>query len=171
MSQHTQNAAAPEEKQSGFVLTGRHVIFTTLGIFTVVGGVNAFMVTKAVTTFRGEDIKKSFRQGLAYNETLNRRAQQRASGWTANLTTMDDNTIQLAIIDSGEIPVRGLTITGLVKHPTDTGFDIALAFTPLENGSYSAHIETEKRGKRWLVTKAIGDGGFVFETRNEIWLK
>ncbi len=158
-------------RKSDWVLTGRHVIFICIGIFTVVGGVNAYMVMQSVKTFRGEDVKGSYRQGLAYNETLDKRTAQRASGWEADISIANDNTLTLSIVDSGNIAVRGLTVTGLLKHPIDTDFDLPVTFANQSDGTYIANVDSTMAGKRWLITKAVTTDGFIFETRNEIWLK
>ena len=79
--------------------------------------------------------------------------------------------ITMTILDTGDIPVRGLSITGLLKHPTETDLDTPLVFTSQADGSYVAALETSVIGKRFLTTKAATTDGFVFETKNELWLK
>ena len=106
-------------------LTGKHVLLIVIAIFGVVFAVNGFMVMQAVKTFRGEDTKQSYRQGLAYNETLDMRAQQKALGWRAKID-LNARIISLAIEDKSGMPVRGLTVTGLLKHPTKPSERIAL---------------------------------------------
>ena len=156
--------------KSEFRLTGRHIVMTLIVFFGIIFSVNGLFLYKSISSFPGEDIKQSYRQGLAYNETLATRAQQRASGWRADLA-IDGAVITMTILDTGDIPVRGLSITGLLKHPTETDLDTPLVFTPQANGSYVAELETSVIGKRFLTTKAVTTDGFTFETKNELWLK
>ena len=64
-------------------LTGRGVLFWLALFFGVVILTNAIFVTAAVKTFRGEDEQKPYLQGIAYNQTLARRAEQVELGWRA----------------------------------------------------------------------------------------
>ncbi len=156
--------------KSEFTLTGRHIVMTLIVFFGIIFSVNGLFLYKSISSFPGEDIKQSYRQGLAYNETLESRAAQRASGWRADLA-IDGLVITMTILDTGDIPVRGLSITGLLKHPTETDLDTPLVFTSQADGSYVAALETSVIGKRFLTTKAATTDGFVFETKNELWLK
>jgi len=153
-----------------FRLTGKHIIVTLLVFFGVIFSVNGLFLYKSITSFPGEDIKQSYRQGLAFNETLENRASQRASGWEADLA-IDGADITLSILDTGGIPVRGLSIVGLLKHPTETDLDVPLTFNAQADGSYVAVLGVSVIGKRFLTTKAQTTDGFVFETKNELWLK
>ncbi|MEE9273228.1 MAG: FixH family protein [Robiginitomaculum sp.] len=151
-------------------LTGKHVLLIIIAIFGVVFAVNGYMVIQSVKTFRGEDTKQSYRQGLAYNGTLEHRAQQKATGWSADIDLGQARTVSLTIIDENGTPVRGLTMTGLLKHPAETDLDIVLTFTQNAQGHYIASLPDDYTltGKRYLMTKAVRFDGLVFETKNEI---
>jgi nitrogen fixation protein FixH len=150
-------------------MTGRHVFFIVAGFFLVVIAVNAVMITQAIRTFRGEDIKQSYRQGLEYNDTLAKRASQKQSGWVAEIFLDDNHKLTLTLKDASGSIIRGLDVSGIVKHPIETDLDLPVQFKQNEHGEYIAQINGS--GKRWLETKAVDSNGFVFETRNEIWLK
>ena len=57
-------------------LTGRGVLLILAGFFGVIILTNAIFITAAVRTFRGEDEAKPYLQGVEYNRTLVRRAEQ-----------------------------------------------------------------------------------------------
>jgi len=158
------------KNKSKFTLNGRHIVVTLLVFFGVIFAVNGLFLYKSISSFPGEDIKQSYRQGLAYNETLESRAAQRASGWKAGLD-INGEIIKLSIKDTGGVPVRGLSVTGQLKHPTQTELDTPLTFLAQSDGSYWANLDSNVKGKRILNTKAATTDGFVFETKNELWLK
>lgn len=161
---------------SGWTFTGWHMLFMIVGFFGIIVAVNVFMVVRAVQTFPGEDIKQSYRQGLEYNQTLDKRAVQRAREWHADISVLPDHSIVLKLTDKSGLPVRGLTVTGLLKHPGETDLDTVLSFTlDAQSGHYTTQVADGITGKRWLVTKAVYAGAEAqtpaFETRNELWLK
>ncbi len=170
-------SSAINKKVKSKEFTGRHMLVLMVTFFGVILAVNIYMMFEAVTTFRGEDIKQSYRQGLDYNQTLEKRSIQNSRGWSADIIINQDHTLVLHIIDQNDFVIRGLEIEGVLKHPVETDLDIPLIFKADANtGSYIATLPTDIKGKRWMKTKASyansGDGeDVVFETKNEIWLK
>src|SRR5579872_6722158 len=67
-------------------LTGRHVLIWFVAFFGVIFATNAYFITVAVQSFRGEDEAKPYLQGIEYNDTLMRRARQRMLGWNASIS-------------------------------------------------------------------------------------
>ena len=67
-------------------LTGRGVLIWLIGFFGVIIAMNAYFVTVSSRTFRGEDEQKPYLQGVEYNQTLARHAEQSALRWTAVVT-------------------------------------------------------------------------------------
>lgn len=123
-------------------LTGRHVLLMLLAFFGVMLAVNAYFTVAAVKTFRGEDVKRSYRQGLDYNQTLQQRAQQSELGWevAANTNVLADGTVDI-ILDFKNIDNRGigsLVITGQLSHRVDSRFDQNITFQPIGGGRYKA---------------------------------
>ena len=153
------------------------MLMLMVAFFGVIVAVNIFMMYKAVTTFRGEDVKQSYRQGLDYNATLKNRLQQFSRGWSADIRITANHNLVLRIADANGLAVRGLAIKGILKHPVDTDLDTVLVFRPdAKLGGYTAALPTEIKGKRWVYTTAVyansdQGGDAIFETKNEIWLK
>lgn len=159
-------ASRNSEKQ----LTGKNVLWIVIAFFAVIVASNAFMITKSVTSFRGEDTKKSYLQGLHYNDTLAQRAAQEASGWAAELDH-SNTQVKLRITNGLRQPVSSLKLHGKLRHPTDTSKDIILEFTQRGDGRYIAPLPHSTLGHRILVTSAETNKGFNFETRNTLWLQ
>ena len=107
-----------------------------VGFFGIIFATNAYFITAAVKTFRGEDEQKPYLQGVEYNHTLARRAEQAKLGWKA--------TIGAHRLPSGEVrvdrhaahsrdgaPETGAALTGELRHPADENRDRALHFTEI----------------------------------------
>lgn len=176
------SAIISENARKRFTFTGWHMLFLMVAFFGTIITVNMVLVFKAVGSYPGVDTQQSYRQGLAYNETLNARVRQKTLEWSADITVTPAQKIILNITDKNTMPVRGLTVTGILKHPTDTNQDKDLVFMQnMQTGQYEVQLDTHLKGKKWLLTKAVyanaasetsgkADAPY-FETRNELWLK
>jgi nitrogen fixation protein FixH len=126
-------------------LTGRHVLLMLLAFFGVMLAVNAYFTVAAVKTFRGEDVKRSYRQGLDYNQTLQQRAQQSELGWTvaANTNVIADDRIEILLSFNNQDSrgIGNLKITGGLSHRVDSRFDKQVTFRPVGGGRYKAVTE------------------------------
>lgn len=151
----------------GKPITGRHVLIMMLGFFALVIGVNAVFITQAFRTFRGEDVPRSYMQGVAYNETLAAREAQAALGWSA-IADVDAGSVRLTIVDAADTPVSGLALSGRMRHPADANRDILLDFVETGPGEYSA-AHAAASGSWRLVAVASGEGP-PFEIGHRVWL-
>ncbi|HEY1878254.1 MAG TPA: FixH family protein, partial [Rhizomicrobium sp.] len=62
-------------------LTGRGVLIWLFGFFAVIFAMNIYFIMVSSRTFRGEDEQKPYLQGVEFNQTLARRAEQESLGW------------------------------------------------------------------------------------------
>ena len=139
-------------------LTGRHVLIIMLVFFGVIIGASIWFTTMAVQSFRGEDVEKSYRQGLDYNETLAERAAQNELGWSARVNLvggMDDRTL-IVQIAADERPIYGLSFTGKLRHPVDTDLDRTITFQPAANGT--ARADVSGLIGQWTLQAIAADG-------------
>lgn len=146
---------------------GWQVLVMILGFFAVTIGVNVYFITRAVGTHPGEDVPRSYTQGLDYNDTLGRRAAQSDLGWRARVNAVDGRMV-VAVEDAAGAPVRGLQLAGALRHRTVTREDCPLVFVEGENGIYRAPIECAGPGP-WRMT-AGHDGEPPFEFTFEVVL-
>lgn len=113
-------------------LTGRHVLLMLIGFFGLTISVNIYFMTMAVKSFRGEDVKGSYRQGLEYNQILKARRAQETLGWSAkaNVTRETDGSrviiIQLETQNARDL--TGMSIKGVLRHRIDASLDQELTF-------------------------------------------
>lgn len=66
-------------------LTGWHVLIILCVFFGVMVAVNVVFTVFAVKTFPGEQVEKSYVQGLNYNQTLQEKKRQAELGWKAEI--------------------------------------------------------------------------------------
>ena len=126
-----------------WTLTGKHVLAMLLVFFGIIIAVSIVFTTLAVQSFRGEDIKQSYRQGVEYNETLADRAAQSDLGWRAavNVTgDIDDRRLIVKVAGADDQGLNNLTITGRLRHPADQTLDRPLEFAVGPDGLARADI-------------------------------
>ncbi len=153
-----------------FRLKGWHVLAMLIGFFAVIFAANAVFLTVAVRSFPGEQEKKSYLQGLNYNETIKARAAQEALGWSAAITAVETTRagtgVRLTFKDRWDSPLGGLAIEGVIRRPVTDDFDQPVTFTAEAPGTYTALIPALTEGVWTLSATAthIGGGTFRFET-------
>lgn len=155
-----------DETPSGFVLKGWHVLLIMLGFFGVIFSVNGVFLYYAITTHPGEQVEKSYRQGLHYNETLEARAIQAELGWRAAAGFADEtaSAVTIQLEDRNGRPLSGLAVTGqLLRTAAAADHDVPLDFTARTDGEYTAAGLDLCRGQWRLVALAQSTNGEQFE--------
>jgi len=153
-------------------LTGRAVLLLLAGFFGVIFATNAIFITAAVRTFRGEDEAKPYLQGVEYNHTLARRAEQARLGWRASIgdQRLASGAVLLTIDVSqpdGKAP-KGLSLTGELRHPADEHRDRTLHFAETAPGHFEAQLRDVTPG-RWemVVSNSRTE---PFRTERRLWV-
>lgn len=99
---------APERKS-------RWIPWVFVGGMAVVVGVNAVLVTSAVSTFTGTTVGRSYDKGRAYNHVLEEARRQDALGWTAQVTRPRPDALLVAVADRDGTSVTGLLEAALLR--------------------------------------------------------
>ena len=154
-------------------LTGGHVLAALLGFFALIMVANASFLYFAVKTYPGEKERKSYRQGLLFNEVLDARAAQDALGWRAAIDSVARDGGAVALIVSFRnargAPLDGLELAGTLAKPASDAGEQPVAFTPAGAGRYSAAIAAES-GAWDLTVTAISSADEQFEFTNRVIL-
>lgn len=125
-------------------LKGWHALLWFLGFFGFMFVVNGIFLWAAITSFPGEDVKKSYLTGLDYNREIARRAMQAEQGWRAEIGLIEGAAgghelhTRLLQEDGTALPV--FATTAMMRHPTDTALDRALELSAIGGGEYSAPL-------------------------------
>ena len=141
---------------------GWHILTAILGFFGVIIAVNAVFIVLAVQSFPGEDVRRSYLQGLHYNDTLAERRAQAALGWraVALLTEQSDGAaIEIVLRNRDGAPVDDASLEASLQWPTAARRDRALAFEAAGNGRYVAHVGDVTPGRWRLRGRAERDDG------------
>lgn len=120
---------------SGKQLKGWHVLLIMLGFFGVMFAVNGVFLYHAITSFPGEDVKKSYVQGLNYNSTLAERAAFADLGWTAEAGVRND-TLVFRLSDSDGAPLSNYAVIGELRRKATRDADQAVIFSAGRDGEY-----------------------------------
>ena len=136
-------------------LKGWHVLVMMLGFFGVMFSVNGVFLYHAVTSFPGEDVKKSYVQGLNYNETLAQRARQAEMGWQAE-AGLRDADIVFRLRDRANRPLTGQSVIGEIRRAATQDQDVSIAFAPGPDGEYYAPASVLSAGQ-WQLRVMVLD--------------
>lgn len=155
-------------------LTGRGVLIWLLGFFGVIIVMNAYFVTVSSRTFRGEDEQKPYLQGVEYNQTLARHAEQSVLRWTAVITANrlpgGDVRVEIQIHDKAGKPVRGSALAGELRHPADENRDRTLRLTETEPGIYRTRLSGVSPGI-WDVLVHTTEAQSPFDAERRLWVR
>jgi nitrogen fixation protein FixH len=140
-------------------LKGWHVLAGMLAFFAAIIAVNVGFAIVAVDSFPGEDVRRSYLQGLNYNDALAERRRQAALGWQAHAATENEagqTRLVVMLRDREGRPLSGVAVSGELRWPADERLDRALTFAPDGEGRYVAAIEDLRPGYWRLRARAAG---------------
>ncbi|MEM9599806.1 MAG: FixH family protein [Pseudomonadota bacterium] len=161
-----------DEGEPRWQLTGRHVLLLMVGFFGVIIATSVVFTTLAVTSFRGEDVKRSYRQGLDYNTTLDARSAQSQLGWTAQINIVDDRGERMVVVqltDADGVPLSATEFVGRLRHPVDSTLDHKIDLDSQGDGIARANL-TGLLGQ-WTLEVSATRGEDHFAFRRDIDLR
>lgn len=147
---------------NGFILRGWHVLAMMLAFFATVIAVNVVFAVLAMQSFPGEDVRRSYLQGLNYNSTLAERRTQAASGWRAEAgfrQANGDTLLEVTLLTRDGAPIENARIDAALRWPTDSRRDRALTFVAVAPGRYIARLGALPAGDWRLRAHAQADSG------------
>lgn len=164
---------APRPRQP-FALSGRMVLAGMIGFFAVVAGVNAVMMTVAIRTMPGAEVKSAYETSQRFNGEIARMQAQDARGWQVSaevVRTGADAALALSLRDRTGAPVTGLDVKAKLEHPATRQQDRDARLGETAPGRYGA-IVPELHGGGWtLAIEARRAGEPLYLSRNRIVLK
>lgn len=150
------------------------MLFWLVAFFAVVVGVNAVMMTAAVTTFGGVETASSYQAGLSFaREETAARAQQ-ARHWKINASLRrqagGSAEIELSARDADDRPLVGLDANLILIHPTDRRFDRTVAIQANGPGRFIG-IVPPSPGQWDLVIELTRGPERLFRSRERVILR
>lgn len=158
-----------------FTLRGVHVLMCMLAFFGTVIAVNITFAVIAVRSFPGEDVPRSYLQGVQYNQTLADRRAQAAIGWQARADfseTADGPRLEVRLNQRDGAAVDGGEVSGVLRWPADARRDIALSLEPQGDGLFVARVPGLTPGRWRLRAHARDQSGGALDFESELtWAK
>lgn len=167
-------APSPPPPRAPFRLGGRFVLVAMLGFFAVVAGVNAVMMTVAIRTMPGVDVKSAYETSQRFNQEIARMRVQAARGWLVNADLRHEGAetvVEVAFLDKLGAPVAGLDVKAKLEHPATRSQDRDEHLSEAAPGRYLARMPALHAGGWTLAITARRDGAAVFDTRSRLLLK
>ncbi len=152
----TTHELIPDMNDSGWRLTGWHILGAMVAFFSIIIAVNVVFLYFAVTTFSGIETEDAYRKGISYNERLAEARQLEKLGWQGKLAATADRKIELTLLSEGGTPIRGIEIEARVGRPSTDKFDADLKFVAQGEGRYVADAASLAAGN-WIVTLQASD--------------
>ena len=151
-------------------LTGRGVLLWLGAFFACVVAVNVGFIVTSVNTFRGEDEQKPYLQGVEYNQTLARRAEQARLGWRASISAerLANGHVRLNFDLKGAGNAEP-KFTAELRHPADENRDKQLRVVRQGGGRFSADAGAVSAGA-WDVILTSADTKAPFEATTRLWV-
>lgn len=157
-----------------FEITGKHVLFSIIAFFGVIIATNMVFVTLAVKSFPGEQVEKSYYQGLNYNDSLAEKARQKTKGWHMLLletpALQGQSFIDVKLLDRAGEPIYNAVVVGALSRPTTDLGQQDINFYPLRDGVYRTEPAVLEAGA-WdleLSVRQVKEGPIELSARTRI---
>lgn len=152
-------------------LTGWHVLGALVAFFGLIIIANIAFIYFAVQSHRGEDVPKSYRQGLEYNQVISARAEQAALGWTVKVSEAyfeGSDRVLIEVRDANGKIVDGVEFDVRLRHPADADLDRPATIVERRGGEIV--IETSDLRGRWIIKgqSVSEDQPFRFEAEVDL---
>lgn len=136
-------------------LSARHVFLILSGFFAVMFAVNGVFIWRAVATFPGEEVEKSYLQGVNYNQTLAQRAVQAELGWGAEVGVDSEAGGQLLVrmLDQTGSPIGNLDVN-VRQHRIGQSAAATMDLKTVAPGVYAAALPRGSAGRMEFVVEA-----------------
>jgi nitrogen fixation protein FixH len=167
----TQSRATPDRQVRP--ITGRFVLIAFVSFFGIIAAVNAVMMTLAIRTMPGLDVKNGYVASQAMNREIEAVRKQTARGWEADVAVtlaMGRAPVSVRFTDGSNGPVTGLDVSARLAHPAVTRADHSVALIETRPGFYAADVLGILPGGWTLEVEAKQRDQRVFMSRNRIVL-
>jgi nitrogen fixation protein FixH len=149
-------------------------LFCLVTFFAVVAGVNAIMMTFAVTTFGGVETKSSYQAGVQFAREEAAAEAQQTRHWQVTATLRPKinglTEVELLARDATGQPLPGLDPTVALSHPTNRRLDRLVPMHADGNGRFHGAVEPQP-GQWDLVIELARDGERMFRSRERVILR
>ncbi|MEZ5956334.1 MAG: FixH family protein [Hyphomonadaceae bacterium] len=154
-----------------FTLKGGHVLAGLLLFFGAIIAINIAFAIAAVRTFPGEDVRRSYTQGLHYNDVLAERREQALIGWQAQTQLSSSESGARLIVqlhDANGAAIERATIDAVLRWAPNESGDQTLQFAYVGDGRYVAELGALRAGRWDLRARAHDAHGGALDFRSDL---
>lgn len=169
----TMRPPAASQPRTPRVVTGRTVLVALLLFFGVIFGVNMVMMTLAIRTMPGVEVKSTYEASQQFNRKLDAIAEQDARGWQVEIASAaltKERMLGITVRDKAGAALTGLEVLARLERPTDDKLDRKVVLVEQGGGRYGVALPDLARGQ-WQLTIEIRQGGarqFLAQRRIEL---
>lgn len=140
----------------------RWIPWVYVAVFVPVVAVNVLLVRLALSSSTGLVTDHAFETGQSYNSVIAAGTRQQALGWQAAIDVQPETqphkvALAIAMTDSADKPLTGLTIAGRLVSPVDPQPDIAVTLVETAGGRYRTALTVPRAGQ-WELQLVATDG-------------
>ncbi|MEM0985242.1 MAG: FixH family protein [Pseudomonadota bacterium] len=160
------------ETPSSPPFTAWHALAWLLSFFGLMFAVNGVFLYHAIVSFPGEDIPKSYVQGLNYNSVLEARASQAELDWSAEIGVRG-SVLVFRLSDHSGAPVGWRRVEVTLRRLATTADDTVVVLTPKVAGEYEAALDHLAPGE-WEAIASVfapGDEWPEFVARKQVSIR
>lgn len=152
---------------SEFRITGRKVLFFTVGAFSVIIAVNVVMAYQAISTFPGLEVSNSYVASQTFDAD---RAAQTNLGW-ALVPEYDKaaKELRLSFTDKAGLPAEVASLAVMVGRATEAKEDSRPEFVR-QAGVFVAPLDLQT-GKWMMQVEATAADGTTFRQRIDVLVR
>lgn len=150
-------------------ITGRMVLVGFIVFFGVIAAVNGVFMYFALSTWPGLTTQDAYKQGVAYNQTLDAAAEQKALGWRSALA-LDGGKLRVLLTDRDGAPLSGASVEVALSRPLGEETAAMLKLNETTPGTYVAAFVAPLPG-RWKAELAVQQTEDVYRMRHEVMVK
>ncbi len=132
--------------------------------FAVIIAVNTVLIVMATRTFSGLVVEKPYLKGIAYEETLQREAEQAKLGWQVT-TAFRNGEVGLRYLDRAGQPIPTLAVRARVTSPVGLESPLTVDLPYRGEGWYAARVSLPRAGQWEVAATATRDAGGGHERR------
>jgi nitrogen fixation protein FixH len=149
------------------------VLVCLVAFFAAVAGVNAVMISAAVSTFGGVETASAYQAGLAFARETAAVAAQDALHWQVNAkvsAAADATLVEAVATDAEGRPLMGLQASARLAHPSDSRADHVVQLHETAPGRFRG--TTAPAVGQWALEIELSrEGARMFRSRNRIFLR
>lgn len=153
---------------------GMKVALALAAFFGVVFTADGILIYLGMTSHDGLVYEDYYQRGVAYDEVLQIKKQQRELGWSFDLNPPQragTAPLEVKLTDANGQPLSGKQIAARIRRPAQKGFDQNLTFEEIAPGTYRATVSLPVSGNWNLEARVREAQGetlkdlAIFETR------